>query len=157
MYCIDNSVVQISQVIDFGPICDVFYVSPQNKIKGYQIGWSRGPWNGATWTNPYSCELPIEEFVDKYAEMWLCHQVPVAQCSCVVCRDTQHLSLFMWRKNGPITSLLVIWHHKFNFALSHSYTLTSWGFWDRHMWELGLLALPKIGKVASSLKHPLLR
>lgn len=157
-YCIDDSMVQISQVIDYGPINNVFDVSPQNKIK-----------EGTSWVIKETMEW---DHLNRSTFLWIahwwirwqvcrnltiCHQVPMAHCSSLVCQSTQHPSLFLWRKNGPIRSSLVNLHHMFKFALSHSYTLTLWGFWNHQMWELGPLALPKIWKVASSLKHTLLR
>jgi hypothetical protein len=131
------------------------------EVKVGQIGWLRGPQNGSTSTDPHY--FLIKKFSDKSWGMWWCPilledaSIRYMRYSIVLSHAKAHSSCqcFSWKKNGPITFALVNLHHMFNFGLSHSRSLYHEN--SEIPKQLCQLTFPKMWKLASSLKHHLLR
>jgi hypothetical protein len=68
-YCSDNSIAEIRQATDFSSMHDVQHIFNRN-IKRSTTGQSKVPRNGATSTDPHSCELLSEQFSDRCPSCW---------------------------------------------------------------------------------------
>jgi hypothetical protein len=110
-------------------------VSYKHKQAKTASNWAnKGPQNGATLTDPHSCDFLVEELIEICPETWRCWET---------------------HPSWPVTPALVKPHHMFNYGLSCSCSLTSWGSCDPQVHQLLVINFSQDGQVVSSLKHTL--